>query len=228
MSPDPTPLHAELEIATVTSTLFDENAYLLYLRNSPDTGEPLAVVVDPGLEPEPIVDALKQKNLSPAAIVCTHGHADHIAGNGYLKERYPDCPLIIGVGDEPKLSDPVANLSAGFGIELTSPPADETVSEGDRRRLAGIDWRIVETPGHSSGHVAWIAEELTPPVVLGGDLLFAGSIGRSDFPDSDPEALIASIRTKLYTLPDATLVLTGHGPVTTIGREKKTNPFVRG
>lgn len=221
-------LHPQVQIVTVTSAMFDENAYLLYFDTPGDSDRRQAVVVDPGLEPEPLVEALQNRELTPEAIVCTHGHADHIAGNAFLKERYPQCPLIIGVGDEPKLSDPVANLSAGFGFQLTSPPADETVAEGDRRRLGGIAWRVVDTPGHSSGHVAFIADELSPPLVLGGDLLFAGSIGRSDFPDSDPEALVASIRDKLYTLPDETLVLTGHGPTTTIGEEKRTNPFVRG
>jgi glyoxylase-like metal-dependent hydrolase (beta-lactamase superfamily II) len=92
--------------------------------------------------------------------------------------------------------------------------------------LAGVRWTVLETPGHSCGHVVFVAKELSPMIVLGGDVLFAGSIGRSDFPDSDPAALVRSIRGKLFALPDDAVVLPGHGPATTIGREKRMNPFV--
>ncbi len=208
-------------IKVVTSTLFEENAYLIALPASK-----LAVVVDPGLEPDRIADELVAAGWTPAAILNTHGHADHIAGNGFMKQRWPTAPLIIGAGDADKLGDPVGNLSAGFGIPVTSPPADRTVREHEALDLAGIEWTVWDTPGHSSGHVVFVARRLSPIIVLGGDVLFAGSIGRSDFPDGDGAALVASIRDKLFTLPDETLVLPGHGPPTTIGRERRTNPFV--
>jgi glyoxylase-like metal-dependent hydrolase (beta-lactamase superfamily II) len=89
-----------------------------------------------------------------------------------------------------------------------------------------VRWTVLETPVHSRGHVVFVAKELSPMIVLGGDVLFAGSIGRSDFPDSDPAALVASIQEKLFTLPDDSVVLPGHGPPTTVGREKRSNPFV--
>ncbi|MDC0934664.1 MBL fold metallo-hydrolase [Pirellulales bacterium] len=224
-------LHPQLDILTVTSELFGENCYILHLNSpadSAETAETACLVVDPGLDPEAILETLDHRGLVPRAILCTHGHADHIAGNAAMKARWPDCPLIIGEGDAPKLGDPVANLSAGFGVGLTSPPADQTVAEGDELDLAGICLTVAETPGHSSGHVVFVARDLQPMVIVGGDVLFAGSIGRSDFPDSDPEALVQSIRAKMYCLPDDALVLTGHGPITTIGQEKRTNPFVRG
>lgn len=208
-------------IRVVTSTLFEENAYLVAL---PSVRE--CIVVDPGLEPERIVDVLQREGWTPVAILNTHGHADHIAGNTALKEQWPEVPLIIGTGDASKLLDPVGNLSAGFGVPLVSPPADRTVLEGDVLDFVGIAWTVLDTPGHSSGHVVFAAKALSPVIVLGGDVLFAGSIGRSDFPDSDPEALLASIREKLFTLPDDTVVLPGHGPATTVGRERRTNPFV--
>jgi hydroxyacylglutathione hydrolase len=209
-------------VRVVTSALFEENAYLLSLAESGD-----CIVVDPGLEPDRIVDELRDAGLNPIAILNTHGHSDHIAGNGMMKEEWPDIPLIIGAGDAWKLTDPVGNLSAGFGLELISPEADQTVSEGDVLELAGIRWTVLETPGHSGGHVVFVAKELSPMIVLGGDVLFAGSIGRSDFPDGDHETLLDSIRTKLFALPDNAVVLPGHGPPTTIGRERRTNPFLQ-
>jgi glyoxylase-like metal-dependent hydrolase (beta-lactamase superfamily II) len=143
-----------------------------------------------------------------------------------MKERWPAAPLLIGEGDASKLTDPVGNLSAGFGLPLRSPPADRTVRDGEVLDFAGIQWTVLETPGHSSGHVVFVAKQLSPMIVLGGDVLFAGSVGRTDFPDGDAPALFASIREKLFTLPDDTIVLPGHGPATSVGRERRTNPFV--
>jgi hydroxyacylglutathione hydrolase len=206
---------------TVTSELFEENAYLIALPGRKD-----GIVVDPGLEPDRIFAELSAMGVEPVAILNTHGHADHIAGNAAMKERWPQCSLVIGAGDASKLTDPVGNLSAGFGLPMVSPAADQTVREGEVLDLAGIRWTVRETPGHSSGHVVFIALELQPMLVLGGDVLFFGSVGRTDFPDGDARALVASIRDKLFTLPDNTVVLPGHGPVTTTGREKRKNPFV--
>lgn len=206
---------------TVTSMPFDENTYIVYLDGQTD-----CVIVDPGLEPDLIFEEIDSLKLTPVAILNTHGHSDHIAGNAACKQRWPDCPLIIGAGDAPKLTDPQQNLSAAFGIGLVSPPADRTVSGGDVLDLAGIQWTVRDTPGHSSGHIVFIALDAAPVLVLGGDVLFSGSIGRSDFPDSDPGALFASIHEQLFCLPDDAVVLSGHGPPTTIGHEKRTNPFV--
>ena len=208
-------------ITVVTSTLFEENAYLIALP-----GQTSGIVVDPGLEPEAIFTEFERLAWTPAAILNTHGHADHIAGNEAMKQRWPDCPLIIGVGDAGKLTDPIGNLSAGFGMPIVSPPADRLVREGDELDIAGIRWTVRETPGHSSGHVVFLALDLKPVLVLGGDVLFAGSVGRTDFPDGDSATLVASIREKLFTLPDDAVVLPGHGPATTIGREKRSNPYV--
>jgi len=211
----------EATILTITSVPFDENAYLAYFESRND-----CLVIDPGLEPGKILAELDRRGLVPAAILCTHGHADHIAGNGALKERWPDCPIVIGTGDVAKLTDPELNLSAGFGIGLTSPPADQIVSEGDQLELAGFSLKVFETPGHSVGHVVFVAEGLTPPTVFGGDVLFQASVGRTDFPDGSFSVLKKAIHDKLYCLPDDTIVLPGHGPTTTIGEEKRSNPFV--
>jgi glyoxylase-like metal-dependent hydrolase (beta-lactamase superfamily II) len=209
------------QIARIVSFPFDENTYIVSLADRRDV-----IVVDPGLEPHKIVNYLDQNGLVPAAIVCTHGHSDHIAGNAALKERWPDSPVVIGKGDAPKLLDPVQNLSALFGFEILSPPADVTLVEGDVYESAGMRLHVLDTPGHCAGHVAYVVEGTAPLRVFGGDVLMRLSVGRSDFPDGDPEALEHSIRKKLYLLPDDSIVYPGHGLETTIGFEKKNNPFV--
>jgi glyoxylase-like metal-dependent hydrolase (beta-lactamase superfamily II) len=203
--------------------LFQENAYIAHPE-----GESACVVVDPGLEPEKIVRQLDQDGLTPLAVLNTHGHSDHIAGNGPLKERWPDCRIIIGQGDAAKLTDPNKNLSAMFGIPIVSPPADQQVTDGESFTVAGIEFSVREIPGHSVGHVVYVAEGNQPAVVFAGDVIFAGSIGRTDFPDGNFDALAEGIRGKLYQLPDDTRLLCGHGPETTVGREKRSNPFVSG
>jgi len=208
-------------ILSIPSMPFDENSYLAYLEGRQD-----CVIFDPGMEPEKIIAEINERQLTPAAILCTHGHSDHIAGNEAMKERWPDCPLIIGEGDADKLTDPVGNLSAGFGIELISPPADRTVAEGEVLELAGFKFEVLETPGHSNGHVVFVARGLSPLQVFDGDVLFAGSVGRTDFPGCSFEVLKQSIHDKLFPLANDTIVLPGHGPSTTIGREKASNPFV--
>ena len=209
-----------LQIQTIVSMPFAENTYVLWRSGTSD-----ALVVDPGLEPQSILDFLEERGLRIAAILDTHGHADHIAGNGAMKKAFPAAPLIIGERDAIMLTDPAANLSLGYGFEITSPPADRVIREGDTLSFAGIDMEVRDIPGHSPGHVVFIIRE-QPIVVIGGDVLFRGSIGRTDLPGGSFEQLASGIRAKLYTLPDDTVVYPGHGPVTKTGHEKRTNPFV--
>ncbi len=205
----------------VVSQPFDENTYVVWRDDSN-----ACIVVDPGFEPEKIVDFLSVKKLVPEAIFNTHGHGDHIAGNAAMKSLFPSIPLLIGAGDADKLTDPWGNLSAPFGQEILSPPADRLVQQGDEVQAAGIPWHVLETPGHSRGHVAFLCRSVDPWLVLGGDVLFRGSIGRTDFPDGNHGELVAAIHERLFCLPEDTIVLPGHGPATTIGREKISNPFV--
>jgi glyoxylase-like metal-dependent hydrolase (beta-lactamase superfamily II) len=209
-----------LEIRTVVSMPFGENTYIIWLPGRTD-----ALVVDPGLEPELILDVLRDEGLTVAAILNTHGHADHIAGNAAIKEAFPNAPLLIGAGDVVMLSDPDANLSAPFGLPLTSPPADRPLAEGDVIEHAGIRLEVLEIPGHSPGHIVFLYRD-RPTLVLGGDVLFRGGVGRTDFPGGSTDQLFRGIHNKLFTLPSDTVVYPGHGPVTTIGQEKRSHLFV--
>jgi hydroxyacylglutathione hydrolase len=212
---------AELKLSRIVSVPFEENAYIAHLEGRGD-----CFIVDPGLEPERIIEHLQKTGLTPDVILNTHGHGDHIGGNAALKERWPACRLIIGAGDAPKLTDPELNLSAVFGIPLISPAPDATVVEGDKVTAAGVELEVYAIPGHSEGHVIYLYRRHDPMLAFVGDVIFAGSIGRTDFPNGDFQQLAAGIQQKLYTLPDATVLLSGHGPPTTVGNEKRTNPFV--
>jgi glyoxylase-like metal-dependent hydrolase (beta-lactamase superfamily II) len=209
-----------LEIRTIVSRPFAENTYVVWRR-----GEKDALVVDPGLEPDAILAFLAEQELKPVLLLNTHGHADHIGGNADMKRTFPEAPLVIGVNDAPMLTDPLANLSALFDFPLVSPEADRLVREGDVIEAAGIRLEVLDVPGHSPGHVAFFCRDAG--LIFGGDVLFRGGIGRYDFPGSDGPTLFRSIRDKFYPLPEATVVYPGHGPVTTIGHEKRSNPYVR-
>ena len=210
----------DLRVAVVESMPFAENTYIAW-----QIGRTEAVVIDPGFEPEAVLDRLRAEGLTAAAILNTHGHVDHIAGNAALKAAFPDVPLVIGTGDAPMLTDPMLNLSGLAGAAVTSPPADRLLAEGDAVEAAGLRLEVLEIPGHSPGHVVYLLRD-DPPVVFGGDVLFRGSIGRTDFPGGDLGLLLGGIRAKLWPLPDDTAVYPGHGPPTTVGEEKRTNPFL--
>jgi hydroxyacylglutathione hydrolase len=211
-----------LEIRTVVSAPFGENSYIVW---QPGCRE--CVVFDPGLEPDALLQILAEERLELVAILNTHGHADHIAGNAALKKAFPSARLYIGHADAVMLTDAHANLSADFGFPLVSPAADVLLYEGDTVQAAGINWHVLEVPGHTPGHVVYLCRDAMPWCLWGGDVLFRGSIGRFDFPGGNGQLLIQGIQQKLLTLPDDTVVYPGHGPVTTIGHEKRTNPFLR-
>jgi len=212
-----------LEIEVIVSAPFMENTLIVKRPGRHD-----CLVVDPGFEPEKIIDSLHQRKLIPAAILLTHGHVDHIAGNTDLRRVWPNLPILIGAGDAPMLTHPLLNLSALSDAAITSPPADRLLVEGDRTEEAGIVLDVLDLPGHSPGHIVYVWRGDTPFVVLGGDVLFQGSIGRCDFPGGDQDLLVGGIQKKLFSLPDDTIVYPGHGDATTVGWEKRTNPFCGG
>lgn len=208
-------------VVTVESQPFAENSYVVWAD-----GRSEAFVIDPGFEPDAIAEVLDENRLTLAAVVCTHGHVDHIAGNADLKRRFPAAPLLIGRGDAGMLTDPASNLSGKWGFHVVSPPADRLLDDGERVTVAGLELEVREIPGHSPGHVVYVLHGETPPLVFGGDVLFAGGVGRTDFPGGSFPQLRDGIHAKLFPLPDATVVLPGHGPPTTVGAERRGNPFV--
>ncbi|MCE9631084.1 MAG: MBL fold metallo-hydrolase [Planctomycetia bacterium] len=212
-----------LLVACVESQPFGENTYVVRREGDAD-----CLVIDPGFEPADVIEWIDSHNLEPRAILLTHGHSDHIAGNAALRNRWPELPIWVGRGDAPKLTSPAGNLSAAFGMALVSPPADRLLDDGEVVRVAGLDIDVREIPGHSIGHVVFVIGGSEPPVVFGGDVLFREGVGRTDFPDGDFARLAAGIRRHLYSLPDDTIVYPGHGGPTTVGHEKRHNPFVAG
>jgi glyoxylase-like metal-dependent hydrolase (beta-lactamase superfamily II) len=211
----------DINLVKIVSALFEENTFIAQIPQRDD-----CAVVDPGLEPGRILAELDRRGLRPAAILVTHAHGDHIGGIQALKDRWPDCPVVIGTKEAPKLRDPRGNLSAMFGFELASPPADVTVDHGETYSAAGMEFEVREIPGHSIGHVVFVLKQHKPLWVFVGDVIFAGSVGRTDFPDGDFEVLARGICRELFTLPDDTELFPGHGPPTTVGQERRTNPYV--
>lgn len=210
-----------LQIRTIVSDPFAENSYVLWQE-----GQTEAIVVDPGFEPDLILEFLSENGLKLEAIVNTHGHVDHMAGNAEMKRAFPEAPILIGAGDAIMLTDAVVNMSANYGMPVVSPPADRLLKEGELLSLAGIALEVFDIPGHSPGHVVYLIRETKPITVIGGDVLFRGSVGRTDFPGGSFETLKANIERVLWPLSPDSVVYPGHGPVTTVGHEKETNPWV--
>ncbi len=192
------------------------NCYLAW-----DNGSLEAVVIDPGGEPERVIAALSERRLRVVAIINTHGHGDHIAANREVKAA-TGAPILIHQADAPMLEDPELNLSALYGLPVTSPPADGFLVPGGKVAVGAVEFEVLHTPGHTPGGVSLYGAG----VVFTGDALFACSVGRWDLPGGDEDLLIGAIRERLLTLPGETVVLSGHGQNTTIGEEQACNPFL--
>ncbi len=188
-------------------------------------GREKCFIVDAGFEPGPMIERVKELG-GAEALVLTHAHVDHIAGLSEVRRALPNLPVWIHQNERDWLGDPELNLSVFSGSPVSGPPATRLLMDGEAVELLGLFWEVRHTPGHSPGGIALWRREAG--IAFVGDALFAGSIGRTDFPGCSFEELEASIRAKLYTMPDETRILPGHGPHSTIGREKKTNPFVGG
>lgn len=199
---------------------YENNCYIV--RNSDEAGD--CLIIDTGLDVLPLLKFLERGKLTPAAVILTHGHIDHIAGVEMLRKKYPSILIYIHKLDAEMLTDAAANLSIMTGSSLTAGKADYLIDEGDTIDKAGIRLRVIHTPGHTPGGICLYSEK--DGIIFVGDTLFAGSVGRADFPNGNMQQLIKGIKLKLFTLPEDTIAYPGHGPETTIGREKADNPFL--
>jgi hydroxyacylglutathione hydrolase len=199
---------------------FENNCYI---ARSSDTATD-CLIIDTGLDAQPLLKFLERGKLTPAAVILTHGHIDHIAGVEALRKKFPSILIYINKLDAEMLGDADGNLSIMAGSSFTACKADRLMDEGDTIDKVGIQLRVIHTPGHTPGGICLYSEK--DGIIFVGDTLFAGSVGRTDFPNGDMRQLIEGIRHKLLVLPDDTIVYPGHGPETTIGREKTDNPFL--
>lgn len=209
-----------LHIQSFVFNAFQENTYVLY----DETKE--CVIIDPGCyddnEKKELTDFVKDNDLHVKALLNTHGHIDHVLGNDFIKEKYKTKLYIHAVDDPVLKSVKVYASNYGFpGYHEATP--DIYLKEGDIILFGNQQLNVLFVPGHSPGHVAFYSAE--NKIVVGGDVLFRSSVGRTDLPGGDFDTLIKSIHTQFFTLPDDVTVYPGHGPETTVGIERLTNPY---
>jgi glyoxylase-like metal-dependent hydrolase (beta-lactamase superfamily II) len=209
---------SKLEIVPIPNGQFVENCYLVA-----DSDRKIAVMVDPGEEAGRFLAELKRRGWTLQAIWLTHAHIDHILGIESVRASFP-VPIYLHPADR-KLYDGLPEQGRWMGFDVKAPPPpDHELTQGQTLQVGGVAFTVRHVPGHSPGHVAFVGNG----VILGGDVLFSGSIGRTDLPGGDLQTLLQSIQAEFLTLPDSTIVYSGHGPETTIGVERETNPFLTG
>lgn len=208
----------DIKIGRMVLGMCQTNCYFVYRTGSPD-----AIVIDPADNGDRIADALERNGFKVAGVLLTHGHFDHIWGVEALVEAV-NAPIKVYAGEAERevLSDPRKNVSKSMQRPCTLE-ADVYVKDGDEITIAGITCKVIATPGHTAGGICYYFEE--GGFVVSGDTLFAESVGRTDFPTGSMGTLVRSIKEKLFVLPEETVAYPGHGDSTTIGHEKKYNPF---
>jgi len=216
----PTPL--------ITSFVLGDYQTNCHVVTVPDAGDGNGEcwIVDCGYEPGVLLDHVSAKGLQPSRILLTHAHSDHMAGVDEAMDRCGSLPLFLHRSEEGWCSDPALNLSAFAAHSVTSREPDHWLAGGETLELLGTTWRVVHAPGHSPGCVLYIHDASSQAIV--GDTLFAGSIGRFDFPTSSHEDMRHTIMTTMMDLPDDLAIFPGHGPRSLIGTERETNPFILG
>jgi glyoxylase-like metal-dependent hydrolase (beta-lactamase superfamily II) len=194
----------------------ETNCYLVYCEETLQ-----CAVVDPGAEPERIFLEIAEAELKPVVIINTHGHVDHIGANRDMKDHF-GVPLYIHAADSPMLGKiQQLELSLFLGAK-DSPPADHLMSDGEEIKIGKSILRVLHTPGHSPGSVSLLGDGF----LLSGDTLFFEGVGRTDLPGGSQKQLEQSLREKVMTLPDETVILPGHGPLTSVGQERVNNLFI--
>ncbi len=210
-----------MQIDKLVLGAYENNSYIV--RRDEKTTD--CIIIDTGLNAEPLIDFLKKKNLNPQALILTHGHIDHIAGVSLLRKNFGKIKVCIHKADSYMLGDAVSNLSSSAGAKITTAPADILFDKEEQIEFGNLRFQLIHTPGHTPGGVCLYNKD--EKILFSGDTLFAGSIGRTDFSGYEAqksfEQLVDNIRKKLLVLPDDTTVLPGHGEETTIRREKLYN-----
>lgn len=213
-----------MKIARFEFSLFGINTYAVF---DPETGD--CAIIDPGMssdrERNAIANFLKSNNLTLTHIINTHLHIDHAIGNSWLQYVY-SAPVLANVADLP-LGARMVEQATMFGIpmEVETVKIDRKLEQGDIIKIGNGELKVLHVPGHSRGSIALYDE--ADGFLISGDALFANSIGRTDLPGGSMPVLLDSIKSRLLTLPDDTIVYPGHGPATTIGRERQSNPYLR-
>lgn len=206
----------ELMVRGIVVGVFQENAWIIGSRRTRE-----AVAVDPGDEPEAILDLAKDLGVTIKLIVCSHAHVDHIMGVRGVKEA-TGAPFLLHGQDRPLMERGWQSAARWMGMEVSPPPPDGFVQDGDVVEVEGVRLQVIHTPGHTPGSISLY----TPGMLFSGDTLFRGSIGRTDLPGGDYQQIMQSITERLLQLPEETVVLPGHMQETTIRAERQTNPFV--
>lgn len=192
------------------------NCYIIAAKNQTE-----ALIIDPGSQKEKIIKVLAKHKLFPAAVINTHGHFDHIGCDDDF-----GVPVYVHKKDAALLRDPELNLSGCFFSPFSVKSQIKELHDSQKISLAGLELEVIHTPGHTPGGICLLVKWEGKNILFSGDTLFRSSVGRTDFDGADTEALIKSVREKLFVLPDETIVYPGHGVATTIGYEKKHNPFL--
>jgi hydroxyacylglutathione hydrolase len=207
-----------MELLCIVVGPFEVNCYLYW-----DPGSGDGVIIDPGFDAQRIEAAVDNAGFVPRAVLLTHGHGDHIAAVEDIKNRF-EIPVYVGNGEQELLANPSANVSAFLGVPIVAPEPDHLVEDEQVIRIGSLTLRVLMTPGHTVAGVCYLDE--AEGRLFCGDTLFAGGIGRTDLPGGSLRTLLESIRTKILRLPDQVICYPGHGPHTTVGTERVSNPFL--